>query len=49
MRKVPNALFVIDPRIEHNAVAEARKLKFQYSLLLTPTVIQMWLTMSSSQ
>lgn len=27
MRKVPNALFVIDPRIEHNAVAEARKLK----------------------
>ena len=26
MRKVPNALFVIDPRIEHNAVAEARKL-----------------------
>ena len=26
MRKVPNAIFVIDPRIEHNAVAEARKL-----------------------
>ena len=26
MRKVPNALFVIDPRIEHNAVAEAHKL-----------------------
>ena len=26
MRKVPNALFVIDPSIEHNAVAEARKL-----------------------
>ena len=26
MRKIPNALFVIDPRIEHNAVAEARKL-----------------------
>jgi small subunit ribosomal protein S2 len=26
MRKVPNAVFVIDPRIEHNAVAEARKL-----------------------
>ena len=26
MRKVPNALFVIDPTIEHNAVAEARKL-----------------------
>ena len=26
MRKVPNALFVIDPNIEHNAVAEARKL-----------------------
>ena len=26
MRKVPNALFVVDPRIEHNAVAEARKL-----------------------
>jgi len=26
MRKIPNALFVIDPNIEHNAVAEARKL-----------------------
>ncbi len=26
MRKLPNAIFVIDPRIEHNAVAEARKL-----------------------
>ena len=26
MRKIPNAMFVIDPRIEHNAVAEARKL-----------------------
>ena len=26
MRKVPNALFVVDPNIEHNAVAEARKL-----------------------
>ena len=27
MRKVPNALFVIDPKVEHNAVAEARKLR----------------------
>lgn len=26
MRKVPNALFVIDPNIEHNAVSEAKKL-----------------------
>lgn len=26
MRKIPNAIFVIDPNIEHNAVAEARKL-----------------------
>ena len=26
MRKVPNAVFVIDPRIEHNAVLEAKKL-----------------------
>lgn len=26
MRKIPNAIFVIDPRIEHNAVNEARKL-----------------------
>lgn len=26
MRKIPNALFVIDPRVEHNAVAEARRL-----------------------
>ena len=27
MRKVPNALFVVDPNTEHNAVSEARKLK----------------------
>ena len=27
MRKLPQAIFVIDPRIEHNAVAEARKLR----------------------
>ena len=26
MRKIPNAVFVVDPRVEHNAVAEARKL-----------------------
>lgn len=26
MRKVPNAIVLIDPRMEHNAVAEARKL-----------------------
>jgi len=26
MRKIPNAIFVIDPKIEHNAVAEAKKL-----------------------
>ena len=26
MRKIPNAVFVVDPNIEHNAVAEARKL-----------------------
>ncbi len=26
MRKLPNAIFVVDPRVEHNAVAEARKL-----------------------
>ena len=26
MRKLPQAIFVIDPRVEHNAVAEARKL-----------------------
>ena len=26
MRKVPNAVFVVDPKLEHNAVAEARKL-----------------------
>ena len=26
MRKLPNAIVVIDPRIEHNAVAEAKKL-----------------------
>jgi len=26
MRKIPNALFVVDPNCEHNAVAEARKL-----------------------
>lgn len=27
MKKLPQAVFVIDPRIEHNAVAEARKLR----------------------
>ncbi len=27
MRKLPNAVFVVDPRVELNAVAEARKLK----------------------
>jgi small subunit ribosomal protein S2 len=26
MRKIPNAIFVIDPRIEHNAISEARRL-----------------------
>jgi len=26
MRKVPNAIFVVDPHVEHNAIAEARKL-----------------------
>lgn len=26
MRKLPNAIFVVDPKIEHNAIAEARKL-----------------------
>ena len=26
MRRLPGALFVIDPRKEHNAIAEARKL-----------------------
>ncbi len=26
MRKLPQAVFVVDPRVEHNAVAEARKL-----------------------
>lgn len=26
MRKIPNAMVVVDPKIEHNAVAEARKL-----------------------
>ena len=26
MKKLPGALFVVDPRKEHNAIAEARKL-----------------------
>ena len=26
MRKLPGALFVVDPRKEHNAISEARKL-----------------------
>lgn len=26
MRRIPNALFVVDPKVEHNAVDEARKL-----------------------
>ena len=27
MRKLPNAIFVVDPKVEHNAVKEARKLR----------------------
>ena len=27
MRRLPNAIFVVDPRIERNAVLEARKLR----------------------
>ena len=26
MRRIPNAIFVVDPKVEHNAVAEAKKL-----------------------
>ena len=42
MKSMPQALFVVDPRKERNAIAEARKLNIPISLvLLTLTVIQM--------
>ena len=28
MKKLPDALFVVDPKVEHNAVAEAKNLKY---------------------
>ena len=36
MRKLPNAVFVIDPRVEHNAVAEARKLNIPVFAIVHP-------------
>ena len=41
MKSMPQALFVVDPRKERNAIAEARKLNIQSLVLLTLTVIQM--------
>jgi small subunit ribosomal protein S2 len=46
MKKVPEAIFIVDPRKERNAILEARKLKFQSLVLLIPTVILMMLITS---
>jgi small subunit ribosomal protein S2 len=35
MKDMPAALFVVDPKTEHNAVAEAHRLSIQYLGLLT--------------
>ena len=40
MKGLPSALFVVDPRKERIAVAEARKLHIQSSVSLIQTVIQ---------
>ena len=45
MRRLPNALFVVDPKAEHNAVAEAKILGILYSVSLILTVILMKLIM----
>ena len=39
MKKLPDALFIIDPKKEEIAVAEARKLNIPIMLRLTPTAI----------
>ena len=39
MKELPSAIFVIDPRKERIAIAEARKLTSQYSVSLILTVI----------
>ena len=49
MKSMPQALFVVDPRKERNAIAEARKLNIQSLVLLTLTVILMKLITLSQQ
>ena len=49
MKKLPGAIFVVDPRKEHNAIAEARKLHIPSSLSSIPTATPMRSTTSSPQ
>lgn len=49
MRKVPNAIVVVDPKVEHNAVAEARILNIPVFAVMDTSVIQVLLTMSFQQ
>src|SRR5699024_9976786 len=45
MKKLPAALFIVDPRKERNAIAEARKLHIPWSPSWTPTAIPTQWTM----
>ena len=49
MKSMPQALFVVDPRKERNAIAEARKLNILSLVSLTLTVILMKSTMLSQR
>ena len=49
MKSMPQALFVVDPRKERNAIAEARKLNIPIVGMLTLTVILTKLTTLSQQ
>lgn len=41
MKKLPDAIVVVDPKEEHNAIAEAKNLVSQYSQCWIQTVTQM--------
>ncbi len=49
MKSMPQALFVVDPRKERNAIAEARKLNIPIVGIVTLTVILTKLTTLSQQ
>ena len=47
MKRLPAAIYVVDPRKERIAIAEARKLVYPLLQLLIPIVIRMKLIMLS--